>query len=388
MIQPCDIEAKAGRLYTAYVRAWLQDEQNFFPRTIRCDRHPDPHLPTAIRQVAALREASKEAIGYGYNIKWEEINSRSHGRNHFPKLISFDSEADLLKYTKKEREFRVLTEAATRIRQEFSELGAWVRSNWATLLDIASELTGLIEVVRYLQANPRPGCFARELPLMVDTKFIERFKPVLQEWLDLVLSPDFIRADEEHFERRYGLSYVEPPVLIRALDSEVQRFLSLPGPVVWLPLHSLGTLERPNLRIIVVENLVNLMTLPPVPNGLAIGGLGNAILLLRYSPWMKNVSFTYWGDVDAEGFEILSRLRAFFPNVRSVLMDTETICRFQHLGGKGNDRMGALTPPHLTLDEAEAFKICIQTSFRLEQERIPHIDCVAFLRRHVALIDQ
>src|SRR6185437_3869359 len=171
-------------------------------------------------------------------------------------------------------------------------------------------------------------------------------------------------ADEEHFERRYGLSYLEPPVLIRALDFDVQRLLSLPCPVVWVPLHSLETLERPHLRIIVVENLVNLMTLPSVPRGLAIGGMGNAIVLLRYASWIKNVSFTYWGDVDAEGFEILSRLRALFPNVRSVLMDTETIRRFQHLSGKGNIRTGFITPPHLTPEETEAFQICAQTSFR------------------------
>ena len=37
------------------------------------------------------------------------------------------------------------------------------------------------------------------------TKFVERHRRILREWLDIVLPPETIRADEEHFERRFGL---------------------------------------------------------------------------------------------------------------------------------------------------------------------------------------
>jgi hypothetical protein len=72
--------------------------------------------------------------------------------------------------------------------------------------------------------------------------------------------------------------------------------------------------------VLIVENKVNLLTLPRLPGTLAIGGLGNAVMLLRYCAWLGSVSITYWGDIDVQGFEILSRLRGI-PEVVSMNYD-------------------------------------------------------------------
>lgn len=83
---------------------------------------------------------------------------------------------------------------------------------------------------------------ARELPIPVDTKFIERHQGLLRRWFDIVLPPHAIRADEDHFERRYGLRYVEPHLLVRLLDSELKRELAFPCSEFSLPLSTLADL--------------------------------------------------------------------------------------------------------------------------------------------------
>jgi hypothetical protein len=224
-------------------------------------------------------------------------------------------------------------------------------------------------VVEYLRRHPRPNLFARELPLSVDTKFIERHADLLRQWLDLVLPPHTIRSDEEHFERRYGLRYAEPHLLLRFLDEEVRAAFAFPCDVVAVPLHTLDRWPNRNVRVLIVENKVNLLTLPRLRGTLAIGGLGNAVTLLRYCAWLGSVSITYWGDIDVQGFEILSRLRGLFPHASSVMMDAATLNELVHLRGTGTAARPN-TPPSLTEAESEAFGMCAEANVRLEQERI------------------
>ncbi|NOR71388.1 MAG: hypothetical protein GQ532_17115, partial [Methylomarinum sp.] len=40
---------------------------------------------------------------------------------------------------------------------------------------------------------------------------------------------------------------------------------------------------------------------------------------------------SYWGDLDTHGFAILSRLRHYYPQVKSILMDEKTLEQFAHL---------------------------------------------------------
>src|SRR5205823_6364051 len=170
--------------------------------------------------------------------------------------------------------------------------------------------------------------FARELPIPVDTKFIERHQALLQEWLDILLPPSAIRADETQFELRYGLRYVEPHLYVRLLDPCLKSELGLPCSELSLPLHTLARLEVRDAAAFVVENKVNLLTLPLIPRCIGFGALGRAVTLLRHVPWLGSTSLFYWGDLDVEGFEILSSLRALHPRTHSFMMDEDAIERW------------------------------------------------------------
>jgi hypothetical protein len=76
--------------------------------------------------------------------------------------------------------------------------------------------------------------------------------------------------------------------------------------------------------------------------------------------------------------EILSSLRSIFPQTRSLLMNGDTLDRWQHLATSGTGRRAEL-PPCLTEAERAAFTRCRDQNLRLEQERLPQSDIVALL---------
>lgn len=318
-----------------------------------------------------LRPDAKETIGGGYSVEWEEIASRKHGRNFFPRRIVFQTADDFLLCIGKQGELARFASAVEQVRYQYPDLEPWIRSHRQLLIDSVSELEGLLQVVDYLHLHPRPGLFARELPLEVDTKFIERNRRILRDWLDLVLPPHTIRADEDHFERRYGLRYAEPHVLVRFLDEEMQRTIGVPWSECSVPLQALAATSISAERVLIIENKVNLLTLPRMRRTLALGGLGNSVIDLRYVDWLAHRNIWYWGDIDVEGFAILSRLRAMFPHIRSLLMDIETVHRWrEHIACAGTGH-ATDPPPNLSPLERSAYLVCAAENLRIEQERFP-----------------
>jgi hypothetical protein len=235
-----------------------------------------------------------------------------------------------------------------------------------------------LEVVSWFTQHPRPELFARELPLAVDTKFIERHERLLRTWLDIALPPHVIRSDEEHFERRFGLRYAEPHLMLRFLDARLQAAAGFPCDELSLPLRTLDQLTWPVTTVFIVENKVNLLTLPPIEGALVLGGLGNGVSLLRYVRWLQSVQIAYWGDIDVEGLSILSMLRACFPHVQSFMMDQSTIDRYEQLLVPGTARLLDV-PPYLNAAERDLYLACRSKNLRLEQERLPQADVVAAL---------
>jgi len=371
MIQPEDIRRKAENLYGDFLKAWLDAEDAFFPRVIPARKRPaTDDLSSVSHSVRRLREGSKEVLGFGYSVEWQEVNSRKFGRNLFPGRILFETQEDFLRFIGKRREFAALSDAVRRLLGEFPGLKTWIGSNLRPMIEAEPDLEGLLNVLRFFRDHPRPGRFARELPIPVDTKFIERHQQLLRQWFDVVLPPHTIRADEDHFERRYGLRYVEPYFLVRLLDSELKRELAFPCSEFSLPLSTLADLPVRRVAAVIVENKVNLLTLPPLCRGIGLGGLGAGVTLLRNVPWLSRCSVAYWGDIDVEGFEILSSLRTIFPDARSFLMDCDTLHGWKHLAVGGTGRKPDL-PPHLTDQEQATFIRCRDSNIRLEQERLP-----------------
>lgn len=140
------------------------------------------------------------------------------------------------------------------------------------------------------------------------------------------------------------------------------------------------------VTVVITENLRNFLSLPPLPNSVALLGSGDAAALLANAPWLANSRILYWGDMDARGFAILGRLRAQYNHVESVLMDSATL---------DAHRCWAVEVPQtssksglLTSEESSVLAQICEQNLRLEQERIPFPAIVQALTNRVGSYDQ
>lgn len=372
MITPQEIRKKAERLYPDLVRAWLQNEDDFFPVTLRSSKSLSKDAADNIRPITDLRNGSKEIRGFGYSVRWERKRLRNAGHNDVPVEILFETQSDVLKLLNRETEFAALSVAVAKIRAELPQLESWIQSRFKTLTSVANEVDGLIAVTKWWQQNPLPNCFARQIPVDVDTKFVERHRKILRQWFDVadVLPPHAIRSDESDFFRRYGLLDKELQIFVRFLDNDIRQQLGFPCEEAALPLSTLAGLNVETARIFILENKTSVRTFPTVSRGIAIFGQGYAATLLRHVKWLHSNEVVYSGDIDVDGMAILAQFRGSIPATRSLLMEHDTLVRFHQLCGKGNGK-NPEPPALLTDEERKAFEICAAENCRLEQEQIP-----------------
>ena len=372
MITPSEIIEKAVRIYPRAVTQWIERLDNKqFPWLLPANlKLSDVHSKN-IYNVIQLRSSAKETIGYGYSVEWEKRNSRKYGENEFfPRAITIDSFIDLLKLTNKQNEFKRLESRVKKIRERLPKLEPWLKTGWNKIVDLDG-VDDLITVAEFLIQNPRPGCFARELPLAVPTKLVQQNRGLLSEWLDILLPDESIdcSCDPRNFEQRYGFSSFRKHILTRVLDSELQDELGLFTVELSLPPQAIAKMRIHDARVVIVENQVTLLTLPAMERGIAFFGMGKGVTQLFDFDWLHDSSITYWGDLDVQGFEILALLRRHYSKTKSMLMNLKTIREFEHLATVGTGDQPR-TPTELDAIEAEAFLYCRNNNLRIEQEHI------------------
>ena len=374
MITPEDIEKKARRLYTGkFLVAWLQNEP-FFPLVIPANKgRTTDDYGKRLNELNVLLSRDKSQVGYGYTVTLKNIKTRKQSFQSVPQEIYFESQADFLKFLRKETEFRSFKNDVGRINESLPALKPWVAANPFQVIKNSGKWEDLIKVCRYFRQNPAPGLYIRELPIRVHTKFIEANKGILKKLLDYLLPTAMIQTDENTFEKRFGLKFKEDLIRIRILDRNI-TIKTLKGiSDLALPLSQFAGLNLECGKVFIVENIMNFLTFPVVPQSVVIWGRGFAVENLKFAKWLKDKLIVYWGDIDPQGFQILALLRRHYPQTRSMMMDQKTFDRFQSYAVAATD-CKLHTLAHLTVDEMRLFQKLINRHDhnRLEQEKIPH----------------
>lgn len=164
----------------------------------------------------------------------------------------------------------------------------------------------------------------------------------------------------------------------------------------WHDSCAIGTPMEPAYRpqvVLVCENKDTYFMFPPEVTGLiVVWGEGDAAKKADRIPavdWIARAPrVVYWGDMDAEGFQILSRFRTLIsdrggPMVESILMDPETFKTFNEFGTKV-DRKGKplkrrdwdpIVAENLADSEGETYRLITDPAWphhrRVEQEPMP-----------------
>jgi hypothetical protein len=364
MLSPEDIRRRALASYVDFLRSVVNGSL-FFPLQVRFGKPSATEDFDKLRgEITALAKAKLDC-----QIEWTEVNSRRWGKQRLPERVGFVDEASYLSTIGKTKEVAHFRENLALTRERCPAVMPLLESRPLDVVEFANVWPGLLEVCCYFEAHPRPNLYARELPLSVDTKFVERYQSVLSRLLAATLPSETI-VEADRFEARFGIRFDEPLIRLRLLDESLKAVLQVPFSDLAIPLSCFCSLDWKELRVIVSENKMTFLTLPSVTNGIGVWGAGNAAALLHGVGWLSNCHILYWGDLDTQGLEILSRLRSVFPHTRSLMMDMDTFSRFQSLCVPGTPS-NSPSPLNLTSSEISAWAAVQSQNLRLEQERLP-----------------
>jgi hypothetical protein len=368
MLTPDQIKRRAENKYQDFLRSLCATQGTFFPLDLFGSGlgKVDDYIGTS-EQIAELKRCSRDNLGFGYLIEWQDRSFRRYGRQTVPSKVFFPTQNDFVKFLNKEEEVIAFESNYALLVGIFPEIREWALASPLRLARSQREWKELMAVCQHIRKHGRPNCYMRELPVAVDTKFIERNKIVLNDVLELV-APECVNGEADTFEERFGFRRKESMVRVKSLDDSVG--ISLAAEHFALPINSLHIALVNADTVLVVENEMTFLTLPRLPSTVALLGNGDAVANIGKAGKIGSRRIVYWGDLDVHGFEALSTLRIWCPQAESVMMDCATIRTFRHFCVNG-------APTHsnqcerLTATENEAYSLVKSEGIMLEQERIP-----------------
>lgn len=363
---PDTVVAKVRRRWEdgSLLRAYCADEP--FPRIEVPLRGPGAadigDDLTAVRAwITKLDNARRDDAHYA--LEWAEVGGRHIGRNRIPKravLTRYEQAWALLGVRAQVERFREVLALSERDEP----LRLWALAHPHRALDLYDEWPRLLAAYRWLDTHRGSGRYLREISAPgVDTKFAERHRAVLASLLDVPNSATGFVV---------GLGLRPKPELVR-LRAPIG---AIPGVCVGelaVRVDDLAAFPVSPDTVVICENEITYLSVPVPESGMVIWGKGFDVYRLGRLPWLAACDIDYWGDLDTHGFAILDRLRAWYPQARSLLMDRDTLLEHR-------DRWGTEAKPtsaqliRLTEDEREVYEDLVTdryaTRLRLEQERI------------------
>tara|TARA_B110001469_G_scaffold123524_1_gene135702 strand:+ start:5871 stop:7058 length:1188 start_codon:yes stop_codon:yes gene_type:complete len=310
-------------------------------------------------------------------VEMKEINHRLFGRNEYPMALWIDDLDSIVKLLGKQSEVRTFRTLVSKVADRCPEVAPWLAKRPMKALDLEGAWTRLIDVVMWLQANPMPGIYLRQVSLPgIDSKFIEKHRGVLSELLELVLRTEDINAEAigaANFCKRFG--FLDKPLLVRfrILDRSLSRFGTSSVEDTTLDCATFDLLNPEVTNVFFTENEINFLAFPEVPRSMVVFGAGYGFDAFKKNQWLRTKKIYYWGDIDTHGFAILSQLRGQFPDVQSFLMDRDTLMDFESFWGI-EETPSKRDLPNLSAAEYSLYNElrdnCIRKNLRLEQERI------------------
>ncbi|MDR2684319.1 MAG: DUF2220 family protein [Prevotellaceae bacterium] len=378
MITPKEIQQQCSNWWKSVLAAHIESV-DFFPKEIsRIGKIPSKdlmkRLPEYQKSLKILRNNSKSNKKNGYSLVEIERQFDKIGKQYVPEKIVIETLKDYLKITGKEKEYQLFTLNYKLLISELPNLKEWAILHHQKLID-CNVWTNIIKVCNYFIENPKPNLYIRELPIQIHTKFIEENKAIIKDLLD-VLIEEYVNQEYtllKDFEKRFNLKYAEPTVRFRILDKNISQQYFSEIDDLSIPVSQFEKLDLSIKNVLIVENKTNLLTialtLPDLIETIVVFGSGYKVENLKNTKWFKRKKIYYWGDLDAQGFEILSQFRGYFPHVKSILMDKATFKQFESEKVEGKEKSNSA--PNLTNEEQQLYAILKANNWRLEQEKIP-----------------
>lgn len=155
MRSPEEILDAARRRWPAALRAEAVGG-NWFPLVIPFGR-PATTSDFGLIRADLERLATADC---GWQIEWEDINTRRWGSQRWPRRVSFESIERLAQALQCAEELRSFREALVIARSTCPKLEPWLRARAHRIPELLLDWDRLISVCAFFDANPYPQCFA------------------------------------------------------------------------------------------------------------------------------------------------------------------------------------------------------------------------------------
>lgn len=330
MVTPEEIRKKALAKYSSFLKyEFISKEEEFFPLVIRCDKSIDfASLKELEQGITCLYSFSKEKKGYGYEVEYVERNTKLFGKQSVPSKVSFVTKSDFLRFIGMDKHAETFRSVMEITLQEFPELRETLVKHHSLAVEYHDEWEQVMKVCRFFRLNPKPGKFVRELNIGVHTKFVEESRDILRPLLDVIVGEN-VNTEAKTFFGRFNLKEGDPEVAFRITDPELcSRYMSgFTYNKVFVC--EFARFNIPVRNVIIVENRHNMTKvielIPEMKDTLVVWGCGYKATVLKDVAWLNDVNLYYWGDIDAQGYEIMANVRKYFPHMVSIMMDSEAL---------------------------------------------------------------
>jgi hypothetical protein len=375
---PDDVQKELKRRFKNKHREWLEASGNpEQPEANAWSLEVTLGIPTenqALKQVEDVRAwvAAWQTWSGAGSLSWSDRRWRRLGTQPVPEKLLLASPCEVAQW---------LGEADRwdRAQQRYRDLiGRWpqLASRLARHYDLFADYNEvdyrrLVDMVTWIEKHSASNLYPRQLPVTgLDSKWLESRKAVVADFVNAVQG---VPSGEGDFFQRCGLK--APPQLIRfrILDKNLRQQVGGLGDIT-VPREQLTELDISVNNVFIVENLQTGLAFDDLPESVVIMQLGYSVDVLGHLPWVTKARCIYWGDLDTHGFAILNRARSYLPELKSILMDEETLRSHRDLWVEEKERHGAETLPLLTDTEQAVYQAIKCNTWgqnvRLEQERI------------------
>lgn len=235
----------------------------------------------------------------------------------------------------------------------------------------------LLAAAHWFQQNPSSSLSPRQVPIEgLHSKWLGSHRPVVA----MLAGLDDLGLVEPR-STAVEFTYLDPAHLAaggRRHDSVI-------------PADSMRPAYSPQL-VVIAENKDTAIMFPQVPAAVAVQGGGKSgPAFIAQIEWMRDADrVVYWGDLDADGFDIVNSYRANGVAVETILMDLATVTAYRQFASALDVKSQPLCRslprvlPHLTDSEQAAYQAITDPNggwpIRIEQERIPLAEALAALR--------
>jgi hypothetical protein len=368
---------ESGDLFRSYFR-----EESYFPYDIGLKTIKQSDIQ---QNFSGFQSQLEKLEKLHLPLEYKYFEFKQIGKQKLPIKIRFETIESYLLYLKKSDEYETVRQRYKKSILKFPQLQELFIQKPKLLLEHAAIWDMLLAVCEFFVNHPYPQCYIRELGIEgVDTKFIEQHRQLLDMCLSKIVIPidtSIATLGDYGFEKKYGLKYPQIMVHFRILDSK--HYIDDLDDMS-LPLEALKDREIPCRRVFIVENKITMLSFPFVPDSIVIFGHGYRIGVLKEITWLEQKEIIYWGDIDVDGFAILSQLRGYFSHTVSIFMDSVTFEKYYHLGVYEPNQKILKALEFLNEDENSTYQKLIEDGknpYRIEQERIPFNALLDYLEK-------